>query len=315
MVPESFFESVLDAIVEQLAVIDSTGKIVFVNQSWKRFGIENGGMTEFNWKGVNYLDSCIRSAECGDDDARTVVEGIDRMLSDRQQVFSYEYPCHSENVPRWFLMRMAPVPIGADTFFVITHHNITERKLAEEALAEVATKDALTNIPNRRKFAEFSEEKWKLGVINKSSVSIAMIDIDHFKSINDRFGHSCGDICLIELANILESVTRRSNDLCARYGGEEFIIFLSDTTLPEAVKISERIIGKLRNLDFSDHFEGEAPFLRVSIGVASTKPNTNNSLNILIQEADDNLYKAKRNGRDRVIFNHQQHMRERCTHD
>jgi diguanylate cyclase (GGDEF)-like protein len=310
VLPRTFFKSVLDALVEQLAVIDSIGKIVFVNQRWRTFGIENGGDAKFEWEGISYLECCITSAQCGDDDARIVSEGIHDLLSGKQQVFTHEYPCHSSEIQRWFLMRMAPVKIGTQSFFVITHQNITERKLAEEALADVATKDPLTDIANRRKFEEFSAQHWKLGIRRQSVVSIAMIDIDLFKAINDRFGHAFGDRCLVELAHILASVTRRPNDLCARYGGEEFIVFLGDTSLSDAVKVSMSIIDKLRHLAFTDAGDGEPPYLSVSIGVASATPSLKNSLDDLIQEADANLYQAKHDGRDRVAFTHQKPRNE-----
>lgn len=308
--PTSFFESVLDALIEQLAVIDSEGSIVFVNQSWRKFGDDNNGISEIEWEKVNYLNCCIDSAQNGDSDAYIVSTGIQNVLSGRAEMFTREYPCHSPTVKRWFLMRMAPLSYADQTYFVITHQDITERKIAEEALAEVAVTDSLTNIANRREFERFADEHWKLGLRNNSPISVLMIDIDHFKLINDNFGHCIGDECLVTLANILKSVTRRPGDLCARYGGEEFIIFYSDTRLSSAVRLSEKIMSKVRNLVFPDILNGDMLRLRVSIGVASVIPSLNNSLAELIQEADALLYDAKRDGRDRVSFKHQPRIAE-----
>ncbi|WP_194945052.1 diguanylate cyclase [Shewanella sp. TC10] len=303
--PSTFFKSVLDALLEQLAVIDSAGKIVFVNQSWKSFGAENKGDEQLDWQGVNYLNCCHSSAQSGDSDARIVSQGIERVLSGKEQSFSYEYPCHSPDTQRWFLMRMAPLMVEKQSYFVITHQNITQRRLAEEALAEVASKDPLVKIANRRKFEEFTEIYWKMSLRNNKPVSVVMIDIDHFKLINDCYGHSVGDKCLIELAKILDSVTRRPTDLCARYGGDEFIIFFGDLPLSSAVTISEGIMEKFRNLTLFDHIKdisNQLSFISVSIGIASATPKLHYSLNALTQKADEYLYEAKRNGRNRIAF-------------
>ena len=303
-----FFEAVLDSLVEQLAVIDQNGKIVFVNQSWKSFGINNNGDTDINWIGTNYLECCEISAQSGDKDATLVCHGIKDVLTNKRSSFSYEYPCHSPNSQRWFLMRMAPLHTNNFPFFVITHQNITERKLAEHKVEMTAQLDPLTHIANRRKFDEFAKEHWRLNLRNATPNSIAMIDVDHFKKVNDRFGHSFGDQCLVEIAAILTKVVRRPTELCARYGGEEFIIFFGHTDLPQAVKRAQQILFRIRNLALTDAFNNERLSISVSIGVATAKPCSVGELQSLIDEADSYLYEAKRSGRDQVVFDRQERL-------
>ena len=125
-----------------------------------------------------------------------------------------------------------------------------------------------------------------------------MIDIDHFKKVNDVYGHPVGDIVLRELAAILKEVARET-DLPARYGGEEFIIFMPKTRLPEVLQAGER----LRKAVERKAFAAPSPLLRctVSIGIADFRPGFEGSEQEVIRRADQALYEAKRGGRNRVV--------------
>ncbi|HCP04417.1 MAG TPA: GGDEF domain-containing protein, partial [Pseudomonas sp.] len=125
--------------------------------------------------------------------------------------------------------------------------------------------------------------------------SIAMLDVDHFKSINDRYGHEVGDGALIELARVLDAEIRDS-DLCGRWGGEEFLILLPETGTPEATLVMERVRSAVERLTI--RVQDESVGMTVSIGIAQHSPN--NSYSDTISQADHALLEAKRGGRNQL---------------
>jgi diguanylate cyclase (GGDEF)-like protein len=174
-------------------------------------------------------------------------------------------------------------------------HDVTEQKLVEDKLRVLATTDALTGALNRRRFFEVAEEETARAQRYGRDVSIAMIDADHFKSINDRFGHATGDLALKALVVGAQGEIRRSDTL-ARVGGEEFAVLLPETRLDAAVATMERV--RLAVAAQPLEHEGEAFTLTVSIGVVSRMPDE--SLEAMLRRADEALYAAKQRGRNRV---------------
>ncbi|USD66893.1 diguanylate cyclase [Vibrio sp. SCSIO 43136] len=301
MLANHFYCSVLNAISEQLTVVDSRGEIVFVNDSWKRFAQENNACNTSGWIGDNYLEACIKAAENGDDDARLVAEGLKDLLDGGTSEFGYEYPCHSASEHRWFLMRATACDIDGERYFVVMHLDITKRRLAEEKISWLATQDGLTKVANRRKFDEFYAQTWREHVRRKEPVSLLLIDLDNFKQINDTHGHQIGDKCLSGLAKVIESNARRPWDLCARIGGDEFAVILGSTGSLEASIIAEDILENvhLETLPRTKETECESG-LSVSIGVASIIPKREEKPDAFFNLADEMLYLSKKNGRDRV---------------
>lgn len=158
--------------------------------------------------------------------------------------------------------------------------------------------DALTGICNRRMFNEMYDREWRRCIRYKHALSILMFDIDHFKRVNDEYGHQVGDDILKITAKIIEQVARRVGDLAARYGGEEFILLLPDTGKIPAFKIGEEIRKNISRIRFP--FEDKTISITISIGLASMVPDMGNDPEKLIKRADDALYLAKRTGRNRV---------------
>lgn len=124
-----FYISVLDSLPQQIAVIDAQGIIQWVNHTWKRFAEENGGQPDKIWRGTDYLNVCRNPAESSDHDCGDVFAGIDRVIQGKSPVFFFEYPCHSPTEQRLFMMRIHPLDFDAPRYFVVTHENVTERKL------------------------------------------------------------------------------------------------------------------------------------------------------------------------------------------
>ncbi|MBW8182184.1 GGDEF domain-containing protein [Shewanella sp. NR704-98] len=165
-------------------------------------------------------------------------------------------------------------------------------------LAVLALTDHLTKLPNRRQTYSEAEKHFS---DNNSKLSLILFDADHFKKINDNFGHEIGDKVLFELANI-SNLMMRKTDLVGRVGGEEFLIILPDTTLEQAIKIANRLVESIAKTDLS-HL---SPTLSISVSAGVAEKEQDASFSELLNRADTALYEAKTNGRNRAVFNTQQ---------
>ncbi len=183
-----------------------------------------------------------------------------------------------------------------------------ERKVAERTEALEAAKrrlealsitDPLTGLANRRRFAEVLEAEWKRALRPRSSLGVAMIDIDHFKLYNDHYGHLAGDECLRRVAASLSASLREGTDLVARYGGEEFVMVLPSADPAAAWQVAERARAAVAALQ-EPHETASHGIVTVSIGVASTVPSAQGDAQQFLGVADAALYASKRNGRNQV---------------
>lgn len=288
---------VFNSIEDQIAVIDDAGTIVDVNLAWKDFGIENGLSPKFTSVGCNYLNVVCSAAE-GDSHASEAAQGIQDVVSGKRASFYLEYPCHGPNEKRWFIMRVKPLEDEAKNLFVISHHNITQRRLAEEQANHLAMHDPLTGLANRRYFTLKLDREIRRSIRNQTMISLIAVDVDYFKDYNDEFGHFAGDQCLENVAQTLLSYARRPSDLAARLGGDEFFLLLGDTNFAESQKVADEILVAINDLRINF---GDSKQVTVSMGVASMIPRQIQHEDFLLQEADRALYRAKLAGRNRVI--------------
>jgi diguanylate cyclase (GGDEF)-like protein len=179
---------------------------------------------------------------------------------------------------------------------MVTYGNVSDLVRTAEEMADLAMKDTLTGIFNRRHFMARLESEWKRFRRYGHPLSLLILDIDHFKSINDRFGHDVGDDVIIAVARLCETQTRDS-DVAARIGGEEFAIVLPETDLDEARVAAER----LRVAVTAQPFDTSAGPLTVTISVGTALADTNaGGIADIIKRADEALYAAKRGGRNCV---------------
>ncbi|MFW3616767.1 GGDEF domain-containing protein [Billgrantia antri] len=170
-----------------------------------------------------------------------------------------------------------------------------------DQLHQISTLDGLTGIANRRHFDTFIASEWQRAKRNRHALSVIFIDIDHFKEFNDHYGHVAGDDALRAVAQALTRVVHRASDLVARYGGEEFVCVLPDTDLEGALQVAGRIHATIRALDIAHAYSTRAGRVTASLGVASSTPaHDGTSVDELMAQADRQLYRAKRQGRDRV---------------
>lgn len=176
--------------------------------------------------------------------------------------------------------------------------DMTENHRLRQELERLATTDPLTGLSNRRVFLERAGEEVGRARRNGKPVSVIMIDVDHFKSINDGFGHDAGDAVLVRLAEIVRGALRKSGDLVARFGGEEFVILAPETSLEGATSLAER----LRETIAEAKVPTAAGVVRftASFGVTVIDASREAGIETALKQADDALYSAKRRGRNRV---------------
>jgi diguanylate cyclase (GGDEF)-like protein len=248
--------------------------------------------------GTNYLKICDVAAAKGDGDAMHTAEGIRSVSRAEQDTYTLEYPCHSPTERRWFIMKVSQFVLSDIQYLVVSYQDITERKLAEEKVAKLARLDDLTGIPNRRKFDESLSLQWKRSIRMNTPISLAMIDIDHFKQVNDTYGHSIGDKYLTVLSSIFSRSTNRPDDICARYGGEEFAVLLGATDRAGAVQVIDQLIKSVRHLKIPNENASTKPIITLSVGLKTVYPNKNDSYEDFLLAVDKLLYTAKTAGRD-----------------
>ena len=173
-----------------------------------------------------------------------------------------------------------------------------EMRMAQEKLAEMSVRDELTGLFNRRYFQEALDREISGAQRYGHGLALCMLDLDHFKVVNDTHGHLCGDRVLKKFGQLLEKSIRKY-DVACRYGGEEFAVILPDTSLDKAISLCERFRERIKAFEFI--FENENLHITTSVGVAASPTGGDISGEQLVELADKALYRAKREGRDRVV--------------
>jgi diguanylate cyclase (GGDEF)-like protein len=205
-------------------------------------------------------------------------------------------------------------PVNPQLMQVRVRSQLRVKRMADE-LRLTATVDALTGIANRRRLDEVLEREWLRSRRSREPLALVMVDVDHFKLFNDRYGHPAGDACLHRVAQALSGACLRPGDLVARYGGEEFALVLPHTPLLGAEHVMRRILDAAEALAIPHAGSPVAPHVTVSAGVAcyseagdksavapanALSSTIQDSIRQLIQAADSALYTAKRAGRARA---------------
>lgn len=256
---------------------------------------------------------------------KTVAQALQEKCATRVELRNFDRNGH----PLWIRLSIAPVhnKQGAVTHFVGVQHDLTELKESEQALRKakedlaeqnrlleqrveertealrqanqrlerMASTDQLTGMANRWHFLELAEREMQRRIRTGQTVGLMMLDLDHFKQINDVYGHLAGDAVLREVSNLLRNQVRPL-DLCGRFGGEEFLAFLPDSDRMHTQRVAERIRAGIEALSIT--FEGKPIQVTTSIGVAVWDGHSD--IETLIAIADEALYRAKTAGRNRV---------------
>lgn len=219
---------------------------------------------------------------------------------------------HRQGNWRWLLCRETVFQRdddGQPTQVFGTATDITKRKHAEVALKEfnaelerLANMDGLTQVANRRSFDHYLNQEWKNVGSGRSTLSLILCDIDYFKNYNDTYGHQAGDVCLRQVAEAIERAVKRSTDLVARYGGEEFAVVLPNTSLAGVEQVAIEIQREIEQISIPHSRSEVSECITLSLGVAVVNSTENTHPDMLVAAADQGLYQAKYEGRNRFCF-------------
>ena len=179
-------------------------------------------------------------------------------------------------------------------------HLLLDLGEVQQRLQQLSRMDTLTGLFNRRHFQQYLGQVWQRARHDEAPVAVLMLDVDHFKHYNDRYGHPVGDQCLMQVAHAMQDSLRRPGDLVARYGGEEFIAVLPGADKDTAHQAAERIRDAIIKLGIPHEASATAAVVTASIGVISCRAREGVQEQDLIAEADAALYKAKQAGRNQV---------------
>jgi len=318
---QDIVELASDAIVvtEAKSIVEDGPKFVYVNKAFTE-------LTGFTPEDV--IGKTPRIMQ-GPDTSLEAREHIRVALEKKQPVREQLVNYGKDGRRYWLDMNISPLlnDFGEVSYFVAVERDVTEQKNQEAKLKDLSERDSLTGLLNRRGFLEAAQASLCAAQRSKTVVSMVLIDIDYFKQINDRFGHKAGDLALICLGKKLSESFRRS-DLVGRLGGEEFGVLLFDTELEAACKLLEQLRLEIAECTLMKGSSCETEFagsglsvanldevvrnlkLTVSIGVvqspardlgaAQSDQSFEEQVAILIDQADQAMYLAKREGRNRV---------------
>ena len=173
-------------------------------------------------------------------------------------------------------------------------------KFQSDLLRKLVFLDGLSGVFNRRYFDQQLGTEFARSVRNASPLSLIMVDVDHFKLFNDRYGHQSGDDCLRQIALAIKLCLKRPADLVARYGGEEFACILGDTPFDDAVTLARELETRVRALAIPHENSNVDKVVTISLGVATRTVDSLGDAPALLGLADSMLYRAKHEGRGRV---------------
>lgn len=191
---------------------------------------------------------------------------------------------------------------GKTTEIIMAMRDVSERQALHQRLEREAATDALTGLANRRAFDETLSREWARAVRDDGELSLILLDVDHFKLFNDRYGHHAGDGCLRDVAAAVREVIRRPGDLAARYGGEEMAVILPGTPASGAATVAEALRAAIQALGIL-HADSSCGVLTASLGAATATAAVGQTIPMpdgLLIGADGALYRAKSKGRNRV---------------
>ena len=295
---EARYRFIVEAANEGIMILKPDLKISFVNYKLSfMLGYESEELLGLSFKNLLFKEH---------------LNDLDIQMNERMQgkdAIYERYLKRKDGSKHWVIISAKAImdDEGRYTGSFVMLTDIHARKLLEEQLKNAIKKlevlsnvDGLTNLANRRYFDEtLSLEHARLSQSN-AKLSFIMIDIDFFKGFNDAYGHLAGDDCLRQVAKVLANSISRPEDLVARYGGEEFICMLPETSMEDARVIAEKMRTNVENLRICHKDSKTSDYVTVSLGVATTQCVPNQDVFETIHDADQSLYQAKSNGRNRV---------------
>ncbi|HSC34122.1 MAG TPA: sensor domain-containing diguanylate cyclase [Thermodesulfobacteriota bacterium] len=287
------FESVLavlDSLPEHIGVLDSSGVLVAANRSWTGYSAKNGGgAAERPEPGTNYL-RMLKKHSAENDRSGRIWKNIVSVLGGKKDRFTMEYPSHRGRDRKWFLLSVTPMKTGAHvTGAVVSHTDITRRKLAELETKRFSVTDPMTGILNRKAGLESVQRQMKFCERHGCSFTVCYIDLDNLKRVNDSLGHKEGDRVIITLVNLLRGALRESDVMC-RLGGDEILLILQETSLDGSAAVLKRI---RESVDARNERSSKPYTIEFSYGIAEYSLGSGLTPDELVDIADRNMYKMK----------------------
>jgi diguanylate cyclase (GGDEF)-like protein/PAS domain S-box-containing protein len=285
------FNRILDNLFAYVALLDTNGVVLEVNKApldragYRREDVIGQYFCDAPW--WNYNDT-VREQ---------LIAAINAAKQGKTSRYDVEVKMGEDLVPIDFLIAPVLDSSGSIVGILPTAVDITERKILEEELQRQARLDFLTGLSNRRSFMDRGEAELLRASRYEIPLSILMLDIDHFKQINDTYGHQAGDLVLKSLAKTIQ-VVLRNVDIIGRLGGEEFASVFPETGIEKATEVAERLREVISATEVTLP-EGIKIHFTVSIGVAALL-DKNSNIDMLLNEADKALYRAKQAGRNRT---------------
>ncbi len=290
---------VLDALPMEAAIVSASGQLRATNRKWDEYSTSaefDGATTR---TGTQYLE-VLAAAAASHRGAGQILVGLSDVLNGDQSTFSTDYEPAGGSTSRNYSLTVMPLGNPVDGA-LITRTDITLRKSLERQLAQRATHDALTGLPNRLLLQERLSHAVLRAARSASLVAVLFCDLDQFKFVNDTLGHDVGDKVLIAVADRLRGACRATDGI-TRFGGDEFVVVAEDLTdISGAHAVAAMLLDSLRN---PFEIDGHELYFGVSIGVAVTAGTADiqhDAAAVLLREADTAMYEAKRAGRNRVV--------------
>ena len=303
---ESRYRSVIATMPEGIVLQQADGNIIACNQSAE----EILGLSIDQMRGLKSVD--FERSTIQEDGSVFLGEEHPAMITLKTGIPQTNVImgiCQEDRPTKWISINSQPLfhPEQTTPYAVVASFaDITQQRLALEMLKHqaeqehlMAITDGLTQVSNRRCFDERLQVEWQRLLRENQSLSLILLDIDYFKLYNDHYGHQAGDTCLIQVAQTAASQLKRPADLFARYGGEEFTVILPNTDMTGAIAVAELIQQSIHDLKIPHITSKVSPNVTISLGIASIIPRQDIPPEALIAIADENLYQAKQQGRDR----------------
>lgn len=278
-------------LVTKAHPIDDPGpEIVYVNKAFTE--LTGYSYEEIVGKNPRILQSSGTDIET----TREIRRGLEQKIPVRVTIKNYS----KTGKEYWLDLSILPLsnPQGVVTHFVAIERDVTEQINLRNQLEILSRTDPLTGLLNRRVFDEITKNEFSRYKRNQEVYSLLMLDIDYFKLVNDKYGHPAGDAVLKSTSELCES-NLRSHDEVARIGGEEFCVFLPNTNKEVAYEVAEKLRKIISNTSIPSHSDDIS--ITVSIGVSEVT-NTDSDYTDILERVDENLYKAKRAGRNQVAM-------------
>jgi len=290
----NFQQAVFDSLSAQVGVLDRLGVLIQTNLAWKKYVQPSSGVGLQVFTGEPYLDVLYRLTQGDQGIVQHVKNGLASVLAGEVDAFQLQQPFFVPRDKHWFSMKIMPVH-DVQERLLVSHEDVTSLKAAELASTTLANVDALTGALSRLNFLNLAEQELQRSTRYGLPLMVLMMDLDHFKQINDRYGHAVGDAVLKRFVQTVSDVLRES-DLMGRLGGEEFAVLLPNTTLEGGRALAQRIIDSVQG---SPVPVNDTPIVyTVSIGAGCL--TSENSFSALLGIADMALYRAKNGGRNRL---------------